>query len=151
MKYLAISAALVLAAPAGWLVLREPARIDPGDATQVARGAPIYAESCAACHGAQLQGEADWQTTNEDGTYRAPPHTEDGHTWHHADTLLFNYVKLGGAELFKDTPNYPSAMPGFGDTLSDRDIRDVLAFVKSNWPERAQAYQREMTENEKLN
>jgi len=26
-------------------------------------------------------------------------------------------------------------MPGFGDTLSDREIWAVLAYIKSRWPE----------------
>jgi mono/diheme cytochrome c family protein len=26
-------------------------------------------------------------------------------------------------------------MPGFGETLSDREIHAVLAYIKSRWPE----------------
>jgi mono/diheme cytochrome c family protein len=121
---------------------------DPDDAAQVTRGAPVYAEACASCHGAQLEGQGDWRTPNPDGTYPAPPHDADGHTWHHPDSLLFRYTKLGGREAMKDVPGVKSAMPGFGDVLSNQDIWDVLAFIKSHWPERAREYQRAMTEND---
>ena len=36
-------------------------------------------------------------------------------------------------------------MIGFGDVMSDAEIRDVLAFIKSTWPERERAYQAEIT------
>jgi mono/diheme cytochrome c family protein len=32
--------------------------------------------------------------------------------------------------------NVPSAMPGFADSLSDDDIKAVLAYIESTWPER---------------
>ena len=36
-------------------------------------------------------------------------------------------------------------MPAFGGVLSDDEIRAVLAFIKSTWPEQERAYQAEMT------
>ena len=39
-----------------------------------------------------------------------------------------------------------SAMPGFEDFLSEREIASVLAFIKSAWPERIQDRQRQCTE-----
>lgn len=36
---------------------------------------------------------------------------------------------------------YQSDMPGFGNVLTDEEIRAVLAFIKSTWPERERAYQ----------
>ncbi len=137
---------------AGFLALiQSPAiggelRANPGDSAQVSRGAKIYAENCATCHGAQLEGQGNWRTPNPDGTYPAPPHNRDGHTWHHPDSMLFRYTKLGGQEAFKDIAGVNSAMPGFGGTLSDQDIWDVLAYIKSSWPDRERAYQRAITE-----
>ena len=126
-----------------------PSPADPDDPAQVARGARVYSEACAACHGAALEGQPDWQTPNPDGTLPAPPHDAEGHTWHHADGLLFRYTKLGGAVLFKDLPGVESAMPGFGEVLSDKDIWDVLAFIKTHWPEEMRAYQHAASANEK--
>lgn len=121
---------------------------DPRNSAQVARGAGLYAEACASCHGAELQGRPDWQSQAPDGTYPAPPQDGEGHTWHHPDRLLFRYIKLGGAEAFKDLAGFKSAMPGFGERLTDQQIWDVIAFIKSNWPERARAYQEAVTEND---
>ena len=38
---------------------------------------------------------------------------------------------------------YQSDMPAFGDALNDDEVRAVLAFTKSTWPERERAYQAE--------
>ncbi|WP_343328082.1 hypothetical protein [Leisingera sp. MMG026] len=36
-------------------------------------------------------------------------------------------------------------MPGFEDRLSDQDVWDILAFIKSTWPERLQEAQKQRT------
>ena len=87
----------------------------------------------------------DWRSQKPDGTYPAPPHDAEGHTWHHSDSLLFRYTKLGGSEALRDVSGFRSGMPGFGDTLSDQEIWDVLAYIKSHWPEEMQEYQRAVT------
>ena len=43
-------------------------------------GAQLYAENCASCHGANLEGQADWRSPGPDGRLPAPPHDETGHT-----------------------------------------------------------------------
>ena len=124
----------------------------PGSQTvsNPAQGAVLYAEFCASCHGADLQGEPDWRSPKEDGTLPAPPHDETGHTWHHGDGLLFRYTKLGGQAALEATgvSEFTSGMPGFADQLSDQEIRDILAFIKSTWPGRIQEIQRQRTESE---
>ncbi len=114
------------------------------------RGAALYAENCASCHGANLDGQPDWQTPDADGVLPAPPHDRTGHTWHHGDGLLFDYTKLGGEEMLKrmGVSGGKSGMPGFADSLSDQDIWDILAFIKNSWPERERAIQRQRTEAE---
>lgn len=113
-------------------------------------GAAIYAENCASCHGADLKGEADWQTPNPDGTLPAPPHDEDGHTWHHSDRLLVNYIKLGGAQAMEQEGliGFKSGMPAYEGILSDAEIGAVLDFIKSRWPEEIQKIQQERTKTE---
>jgi mono/diheme cytochrome c family protein len=44
---------------------------------------------------------------------------------------------------------YQSDMPGFGNILTDEEIRAALAFIKSTWPERERAYQAEMSRQER--
>lgn len=123
---------------------------DPTDVVQVAQGRLLYAEHCAACHGAALEGAENWEESEADGSYRPPPHDDTGHTWHHSDKQLFEYVKLGGAELFKDYPDIVSNMPGFGDVLSDDEIWAVYAFIKASWSEENLDWQRIVSQTDPL-
>lgn len=108
----------------------------------LAQGKVLYGEYCASCHGADLEGQPDWQSPGPDGRLPAPPHDETGHTWHHADDLLFQYTKLGGREaLALQGIEFDSGMPGFADQLNDREIWTILAYIRSTWPDRARAAQ----------
>lgn len=115
-----------------------------------ADGAALYGDHCASCHGAALEGQPDWQSARPDGTFPAPPHDASGHTWHHGDAMLFDYVKLGGAETLAraGVTGFVSGMPAFGAALSDADIVAILDYIKSTWPERVRDHQRRVTEAE---
>jgi len=112
-------------------------------------GKLLYANNCASCHGANLEGQENWRISNDDGILPAPPHDETGHTWHHDDDLLFSYTKLGGAELLKQKgmTGFASGMPGFKDILTDSEIVAVLDFIKSTWPIEIQEGQSERSKN----
>jgi mono/diheme cytochrome c family protein len=127
-----------------WMQRPKPAASPPdaANAEQVAAGQKIYAADCASCHGDKLQGQPNWKERKPDGKLPAPPHDATGHTWHHPDQQLFTIVKRGVAAI---VPNYQTDMIGFGDKLSDRDIGNVLAYIKSTWPADIQAKQAEMT------
>ena len=105
---------------------------EPGDApptsalTIVAEGAELYAANCAACHGSNLEGVADWQVANDDGSYKPPPHDTSGHTWHHGDLTLLQIISEGSGFA-------QSQMPVFGDELSDAEILKTLEFIKTSW------------------
>lgn len=106
------------------------------ESVDLVAGKALYAETCAACHGANLEGQDNWRSPGADGRLPAPPHDETGHTWHHADQLLFDYTKLGGREVMAaQGMEFDSGMPGFGDQLSDQEIWNVLGYIKSTWPE----------------
>jgi mono/diheme cytochrome c family protein len=62
------------------------------------------------------------------------PHDASGHTWHHPAGVLFRIIKEGAAAV---VGGYASDMPGFSSVLADQEIRAVIAFIKSTWPERA--------------
>ncbi|CCG40909.1 c-type cytochrome [Magnetospirillum molischianum] len=113
--------------------------IDPDDAVQVARGASLYADHCARCHGAQLQGEPNWQRRKPNGELPAPPHDVTGHSWHHPNDYLFAVTKHGMARFVP--PDYKSSMPSFVGVLTDAEIRDVIAFIESSWPSEIRARQ----------
>ena len=107
-----------------------------GPLPDLSQGRVLYAENCAACHGAQLQGQPDWRTPGADGLLPAPPHDAKGHTWHHSDRVLSGYTKLGGkASLAQQGAAFDSGMPGFGNILTDRQIADILGYIRSTWPE----------------
>lgn len=124
---------------------------DPGGGKRAPRevlvaGRVLYQQHCASCHGANLQGQPDWQTPLPTGRLPAPPHDASGHTWHHSDRVLFQIIKNGTAAVVGG--DYESDMPRFGSVLSDDEIRAVLAFIKSTWPERERRYQEEMSHRE---
>ena len=127
-----IAAIILLAAGLAPMIAGdEPAMPDPDSATLVARGKGVYTQHCARCHGANLEGEADWRRRLPNGRPRAPPHDTIGHTWHHSDKQLFDMVKNGTAGLM---PGYETDMPAYKETLSDGDIWAVLSFIESTWP-----------------
>ena len=118
---------------------------DPGNPEQVARGKTVYAQQCAACHGANLGGQPNWQERLPSGRMPAPPHDASGHTWHHPDSVLFGITKHGLVPGKYAPPKYESDMPAFGDKLKDEEIWAVLAYIKNTWPDKIRVAQAEMT------
>jgi mono/diheme cytochrome c family protein len=90
----------------------------------------------------ELEGQPNWRERLPSGRLPAPPHDASGHTWHHPDAVLFTITRDGLGAI---VPGYESDMPAFGGVLSDAEIRAVLAFIKSRWPERERAFQAEIS------
>jgi len=109
------------------------------DGQEIVVGAQVYADNCASCHGADLEGEPNWRQRKPSGRLPAPPHNARGHTWHHDDATLFGITKLGTVKF--TGLDIESDMPAFGDVLSDEEIWSVLAFIKSRWPLRVRQRQ----------
>ncbi len=108
----------------------------------VTQGQGIYAQSCATCHGANLEGAMNWKQPLPDGAMPPPPHDTSGHTWHHPDSLLINIILNGG------DPTYNSKMPAFKGKLTDEEINAVLEFIKSKWGQQEREYQWWMTKTD---
>lgn len=131
------------------LLVAEPGenagRANPDDPKQVALGRQAYAQHCASCHGANLEGQPNWRRRKPDGRMPAPPHDATGHSWHHTDEHMFEVTK-NGVKPPLAPPGYESDMPGFGDKLGDAEIWAIIAFIKSRWPqeirERQPSFQR---------
>ena len=100
----------------------------------IGAGKALYAQYCAACHGARPEGQPEWRVPLENGLYPAPPHDETNHTWHHTDELLEEIVRNGG------TRN-KSAMPGFSAQLGSTEIQAILTYIKLRWGSEKQEYQ----------
>ncbi|SHE91670.1 Cytochrome C oxidase, cbb3-type, subunit III [Litoreibacter ascidiaceicola] len=99
----------------------------------IAEGKLIYDGACASCHGGDLEGQPNWRQRGANGRLPAPPHDITGHTWHHADEQLFAITKYGTEALVGG--DYKSDMRGFEGELTDAQIKAVLAYIKSTWPE----------------
>jgi mono/diheme cytochrome c family protein len=134
-RWLAAGTIVIVLFAAGFLawvvVAREPTGLDPNNARLVARGKAVYAQHCAACHGANLEGQPNWRERLANGRLPAPPHDASGHTWHHSDKQLFDMVKNGAAA---GTPGYDTDMPAYREILTDAEIRAVLSFIQNTWP-----------------
>lgn len=104
----------------------------------MALGKALYVQHCTVCHGANLEGQPNWQSRRTDGRLPAPPHDDTGHTWHHSDDQLFKITKLGVSAV---VPDYESDMVGFAGKMSDEEIRAVIAFIKSTWSQQSKEYQ----------
>ena len=119
--------------------------IDPGDRTLVDLGQRVYSQSCAVCHGEQLEGQPDWRQRRPDGRLPAPPHDVTGHTWHHPDAVLMDILRNGMQPGVMAPENYLSDMPAYEGFLSEHEMRAVLAYIKSKWPQEALLAQRRAT------
>lgn len=116
-----------------WAQEPTPPVLQPDDPAIVAQGAQLYADTCAACHGADLEGQPDWRARGPDGRMPAPPHDATGHTWHHDGDTLFRLTKYGVGEMIGD-PDYVSDMPAYEGILTDGEIAAILSYIKSTWP-----------------
>ena len=97
-------------------------------AEQLARGAMLFKNNCASCHGDQGQGSTNWQKRDKDGKLPPPPLDGTGHTWHHP-TRVLKYTIMNG------TGKIGGNMPAFKGKLSDADMDDILAFIQNKWPQ----------------
>jgi thiol:disulfide interchange protein DsbC len=93
---------------------------------QVERGAAVFAQNCAKCHGANAEATPNWRQTTPDGKYPPPPLNGTAHAWHHSLDVLRRQINLGGLPL-------GGVMPAFEDKLPDADIDAAIAYFQSKW------------------
>lgn len=84
-------------------------------ARTLARGEALYALNCQSCHG-------DREGAGNDGV--APLHNEQGHTFHHPDAQLKDFILRGKP---------PGLMPAFGSTLTEQQVETILSLIKTWW------------------
>ncbi|MFC3003817.1 c-type cytochrome [Falsiroseomonas tokyonensis] len=123
---------MATAAAGGWRVWGPGNQGADGATADLLLGQRVYAEYCASCHGANLEGQPDWRTRRPDGRLPAPPHDATGHTWHHSTAQLIELTRKGVAGL---VPGYESDMPAFEGVLTDTEIAAVVAYIASTWPQ----------------
>ncbi len=98
-------------------------------------GRDLYEQHCGECHG--INGEG--QQPDPAIQYLAPPHDDTGHTWHHADQQNFLAVWTGR--------DIAGTMPGFSQTLTEDEIFQILAYIKTFWSQDNLAVQIERTQS----
>ncbi len=115
----------------------EPASVPRVEnAAQISRGAQLFSQNCAKCHGAQAEGAPDWENLDAVGKDRAPPLNGGGHIWHHPVPVMRQVIKEG-------TLDRGGAMPPHAEVLTDQQIDDIIAWYLHLWPEeRYQAWYR---------
>jgi len=86
------------------------------------RGAPLHLQHCAACHG--VDGKAEVIVMHMD----EPPKDQSDPVYMRTlpDEYLYLVSCRGGAAVGKNF-----IMPKFGDVISDQDIRDVIAWIRT--------------------
>ncbi len=89
------------------------------------RGARLFQEHCAQCHGPEAQGHPDWQTP---GVVAAPPLNGTGNDWKRSHAELVNVIQNGAKR------NGVPIMPAWKGRLTDSEINDTVAWFQTLWP-----------------
>ncbi|MFP5382093.1 MAG: c-type cytochrome [Gammaproteobacteria bacterium] len=111
---------------AGMVAEGEPPPRAP-DAPEVARGLAVYTRHCLECHGERGVGPAgDWRVRDADGHYPPPPLDDSAHAWHHPTAVLLEMIRDG-------SPGGEGKMPAWRHKLSEPEMQDVVAYIKSLW------------------
>lgn len=93
------------------------------------RGEGLYKQYCQTCHGVRGIGETFTTQALNNSKYTMAPALDDSmHTWHHTDEAIVKTI-LEGIKRNK-------RMPAWKGVLSEKDARDVVAYIKSLWSER---------------
>jgi len=102
-------------------------RFDPAS---MARGAALFGDHCAQCHGPQAQGHPDWQTPHDSRFAAAPPLNGTGNDWKRSRTELAAVIRNG----VRRKTDKADIMPAWKKRLNERDIDDILNWMQSLWP-----------------
>ncbi|MBI2735967.1 MAG: cytochrome c [Rhodospirillales bacterium] len=134
---------LVLLGLTAGVTLAAKAALPAPNPMQVEAGRKVYREYCASCHGHRGEGQANWEVLDAQGELPAPPHNGEGHTWKHADAMLYRMVSEGWRDPFNKTRRL--TMPPFRDQLSPEQIRNVITYLKTLWTPEQRQFQGEET------
>jgi len=79
----------------------------------------LYLGLCATCHG--VDGRGSWRAAL---FLIRPGNLADENIVHRSDEYLFDIIKHGGSPIGRP------GMPGFGATLSDAEIKELVRYVR---------------------
>lgn len=115
---------------------------------QPADGRAVYSQLCASCHGGKGEGAPNWREPNEQGDLPPPPHDATGHTWRHADAVLYEMIAEGWRDPFNKTETL--TMPAFEGKLTPQQIADVIEYLKTLWAPDQRQFQMDESRNRPL-
>ena len=104
----------------------------PADAARLARGAQLYVDQCAACHGRSGEGGA-----LPDGRLVVPALADNRLVTMDPPANLVRAIALGGWGAPTAGRARPNGMPPFAHVLSDDEIGAVASYLRSSWGARA--------------
>jgi copper transport protein len=119
---LALGAVLLLQSRVGTatavaLTAKNPVVADAGSVT---KGSQVFAANCAVCHGPDGMGDGP-AAGSLTPSYPPPADFMTAHAKAHYDGEFFNWIKFGKPQ---------TAMPAFGDKLTDTEIWDVINYIR---------------------
>ena len=88
-----------------------------------AAGKQVFLQNCAMCHGNEGKGDGPAAP----GFNPRPANFTEAKRMATSEEKQLKIVTNGGA-----SEKLSALMPGFGDSLSDQQLRDVVAFVREN-------------------
>lgn len=94
------------------------------------RGAALFEQHCALCHGPQAQGHPDWLTPSNGSFAAAPPLDGTGNDWKRSRAELAATIQNG----VKRKSDNEMVMPAWKGRLKDQDVEDVINWLQSMWP-----------------
>ncbi len=102
--------------------------VRPFSAESIARGAAVFQQRCAECHGPGGQGHPDWRPKRDDKLVVAPPLNGSGPAARRKKAelkkIITEGVSLGGIPV----------MPKWNGRLNESDIDDVITWFQALWP-----------------
>ena len=104
------------------LLLAGGARLSAGAQDQ-AEGKKLYASYCATCHGDKGKGDG---VAAGSLPIKPKDHTDGASMKQLSDQFLIEVISKGGAAVGKS-----SFMPGWGVSLTDKQIRDIVAYIRT--------------------
>jgi mono/diheme cytochrome c family protein len=98
------------------------------DVERIARGARLFQEKCAQCHGPEAQGHPDWERGRREGFAAAPPLNGTGTDITLSKTRMMEIIRKGVSR------NGVPVMPTWEGRVSDQDVEDVITWYQALWP-----------------
>lgn len=89
------------------------------------RGAQLYQEHCAQCHGPEAQGHPDWKIPE---ALAAPPLNGTGNEWKRTRADMIALIENGLKR------NNEPLHPAYKGRISSADIETIITWYQALWP-----------------